>query len=71
MNNYGEKNTTEKTANQMAAAEERFDSKSLLEEIEPLLREYFIGRFDLNCEAIILNFKNGQKFRLTAEELKG
>lgn len=71
MYNYGEKNTIEKTANQMAAAEKQFDAKSLLEEIEPLLREYFIGGFELNSEAIILNFKNGQIFRLTIEEIKG
>ena len=60
----------EKSANQLAAAEKQFNSRSLLEEIEPLLKEYFIGGFKLDGEAIIVDFKNGQKFRLTAEEIK-
>ena len=67
MNNFKQKNTAE----ELAVNEGTICAKELLEEIEPLLREYFIGGFELTAEAIILNFKNGQKFRLTVEEVKG
>lgn len=40
----------------------------LLQEIEPLLKEYFIGGFEIEEGAIILSFKNGQRFRLVIEE---
>lgn len=67
MNSLKQKNT----ADELAVNEQTIYAKDLLEEIEPLFREYFIGGFDLTAEAIILNFRNGQKFRLTVEELKG
>ena len=41
----------------------------LLQEIEPLLREYFVGDFQIVDNAIIMRFVNGQKFRLIAEEI--
>ena len=41
----------------------------LLQEIEPLLKEYFIGGFEIKDEKIILSFKNGQQFRLVIEEV--
>ena len=66
MNNFKQKNTAE----QFAVSEGAISAKDLLEEVEPLLREYFIGEFELTAKAINLNFKNGQKFRLTIEELK-
>ena len=62
-------NFIEKNANQMAAAEGKFTAKSVLEELEPLLKEYFIGGFELGEEEIILEFKNGQKFNLTVSEV--
>ena len=59
----------EKNANQLAAAEGRFNNRSVLEELEPLLKEYFIGGFVLRGEEIILEFKNGQKFSLSVKEV--
>ncbi|HBN12360.1 MAG TPA: hypothetical protein DD415_01950 [Clostridiales bacterium] len=62
------RNKIEKNANQMAAAEGKFTNQSVIEELEPLLKEYFIGKFELSDEKIILEFKNGQKFCLTVSE---
>lgn len=42
---------------------------SLLQEIEPLLREYFISDIELSEEKIVMSFQNGQKFAITAKEI--
>ena len=34
----------------------------LLQEIEPLLKEYFVGDFEIIHKALIMRFKNGQSF---------
>ena len=59
----------EKTANQMAAEEGEFEAESLVAEILPLLKEYFIGQFGCDGSKITLEFKNGQNFSLVAEAL--
>ena len=52
------------------AEKEIIKSVDLLQEIEPLLREYFIGNFEMENNAMILSFINGQRFRLIAEEIR-
>ena len=70
MSNLNEKTVLGKNANQLAAEEGKFNSRSVLEELEPLFREYFIGGFELCGEEIKLFFKNGQKFSLTVKEIE-
>ena len=41
----------------------------LLQEIEPLLKEYFIGNFEIENNALNLRFKNGQTFKLKIAEV--
>lgn len=41
----------------------------LLAEIEPLLRDYFIGEIVLNDSGILYRLPNGQRFLLKAEEV--
>ena len=53
-----------------AMLEENVYSKDLLAEILPLLKEYFIADFELTKDDIILKMLNGQKFRMTIEEIK-
>ena len=42
----------------------------LLQEIQPLLEDYFIGKFKIENNALNLSFKNGQTFRLVIGEVK-
>lgn len=52
-----------------ALIEKNVYSKDLLAEILPLLEEYFIADFELTENDIILKMLNGQKFRITIEEI--
>ena len=47
---------------------EQIESKQLLQEIEPLIKEYFICDVALTKEGLQLNFSNGQSFVLTVKE---
>ena len=47
-----------------AVEEGRINPLQLLQEIQPLLREYFIGDFEIKDNAISMHFKNGQTFTL-------
>ena len=47
--------------------EQEFSARSLLEEIEPLLKEYCYGEFCLEGDAITATFPNGQAFQITAK----
>lgn len=47
-----------------------FPASDLIEEIAPLLDDYFEGIFELDEKAITATFPNGQKFRIIAEEIK-
>ena len=61
MSKEGKKNT----ANGVFAENEvNITPIKLLQEIEPLLKEYFIGSFEIKNNALSLNFKNGQYFKL-------
>lgn len=53
-----------------AACEEKpFPASDLLEEIAPLLTDYFEGNVIQKKDKIILSFCNGQKFELTISEI--
>ena len=53
------------TANDLFAVNEgNITPVQLLQELEPLLKEYFIGVFKVENKALALSFKNGQSFKL-------
>ena len=56
------------TATDMYAVNEVINPLQLLQEIHPLIQEYFIGDFEIKNNALIISFKNGQTFKLTIEE---
>lgn len=49
--------------------ESPIQARDFLAELEPLLPDYFVGPFVRDEENIIYSLPNGQKFRLTAEEI--
>ena len=51
------------------AESEIITPQQLLQEIEPLLEEYFIGDFEIKNNSINMGFKNGQNFHLAICEL--
>ncbi|MGN0822781.1 MAG: hypothetical protein ACI4NG_03315 [Candidatus Gallimonas sp.] len=53
---------------QTAADEPPVTEQELLEEVVPLLDDYFVGKFILSDRAITYLMPNGQRFRLIAEE---
>ncbi len=56
------------TAAEIAAANEGIIvPEQLLVEIKPLLEEYFIGDFEMKDGTLIMSFRNGQTFKLSAE----
>lgn len=58
-----EKQDKKNTANDYAV-NEHITPLQLLQEIEPLLKEYFIGDFEIKNNALNMKFKNGQTFVL-------
>ena len=52
-----------------AIMEEGIDANDLLMEVLPLLEEYFIADFELTKDSIIWKMLNGQKFKMTIEEI--
>ncbi len=54
---------------QFAACEKQFQGRSLLEEIAPILPDYFFAKeIDMKEDAIEMRFFNGQTFLLKAEK---
>lgn len=53
-----------------ATLEPNFSPEDLLSEIHPLLTEYFRGNFEKSKNKILCSFLNGQKFEITAAEIK-
>lgn len=49
--------------------EPHFEVSSFVEEILPLLADYFVGEFAFKENAIICSFANGQTVRLAATEV--
>ena len=52
-----------------AAKEVKMAPVQLLHEIQALLQKSFIGTFDVENNAINMNFENGQKFKLIIGEV--
>lgn len=52
-----------------AKTEPPFPASDLLQEIAPLLVDYFVAEPETQENALVLKFPNGQKFRLSAEEI--
>lgn len=50
-----------------AANEPPVKAEELMEEIFPLLQDYFIGEISLDGDGIVYKLPNGQIFRITAK----
>lgn len=53
----------------LAKNEPRFPAGDLLQEIAPLLEDYFVAEVGMGARTITLFFPNGQKFKLTAQDI--
>lgn len=49
--------------------QEKFTEEEILQEIEPLLRDYFIARFRKTESGIMMKLLNGQKFELLVVQM--
>lgn len=63
-NNYSEEQWEAMLA---AMREGKFDGMRILEEIQPLISEFFVCESKKTAEGLLLTFLNGQKFLLTAK----
>lgn len=63
-NNYSEEQWEAMLA---AMREGKFDGIRILEEIQPLISEFFVCESKKTAEGLLLTFLNGQKFLLTAK----
>ena len=63
-NNYSEEQWEAMLA---AMREGKFDGMRVLEEIQPLISEFFVCESKKTAEGLLLTFLNGQKFLLTAK----
>ncbi|MDE7167946.1 MAG: hypothetical protein K2O28_03755 [Clostridia bacterium] len=52
-----------------AKNEAHFSAQSLLEELAPLIKSYFVGEPNFDGNSIDITFLNGQKFKIYAEEV--
>ncbi len=64
------KNEEKKLNDELAENEPPVTANSLLAEIEPLLKDYFVGEVSLSDGGITYCLPNGQKFLIKAEEIK-
>lgn len=55
--------------NEIAENEEPITANDLLEEIKPLLKDYFAGEIFLIDNSILYKLPNGQNFLIKAEEV--
>jgi len=55
------------TEEEILKNEKPVEAGELLEEIKPLLEDYFIGDVSCNGEGIVYTLPNGQKFILSAK----
>lgn len=69
MNNLIQKFTKENTADISAVEEKEFTGYSLLEELFPLLNDYFECETELRSDDLVMRFYNGQKFRLVIDDV--
>lgn len=64
------KNQTQKlTEDKFAKNEPPITTNDLLAEIKPLFEDYFIGEISFDGQNIAYCLPNGQKFKLSAEEV--
>lgn len=49
-------------------ANEKIEGEQLLQEIEPLIKDYFVCNVELTQEGLRLDFGNGQSFVLLIKE---
>ncbi|MCI9406730.1 MAG: hypothetical protein HFK06_00015 [Clostridia bacterium] len=61
-----EKNTADISA---AVNEGEITPLQLMQEIQPLLNEYFIGDFEIKNNVLCMIFKNGQNFNLQIQKI--
>lgn len=53
---------------ELAKSEKAIGEAELLQEIFPLLQEYFVGNMKLGQKSILYHLPNGQSFRITAKQ---
>lgn len=58
------------TNDEIAKNEPPVTANSLLEEIKPLFSDYFKGKINSDGDGIIYELPNGQRFLITAKEVK-
>ena len=54
----------------MSEVENKIDVNDLLTDIKVLMREYYVATFGESGKSLNIAFNNGQKFRLTVEEVR-
>lgn len=64
---FGKCNEEQWEAMLAAMREGKFDGMRILEEIQPLISEFFVCESKKTAEGLLLTFLNGQKFLLTAK----
>lgn len=64
---FGKCNEEQREAMLAAMREGKFDGMRVLEEIQPLISEFFVCESKKTAEGLLLTFLNGQKFLLTAK----
>ena len=65
-----EKQSKKNTADDFTAViKEIISPLQLLQEIQPMLKEYFIGNFEVKNNALNMKFKNGQIFKMKIGEV--
>lgn len=69
MNNLNQKFTKENTADKSAVEEKEFTGYSLIEELIPLLKDYFECEMKLRSNDLLMRFYNGQQFRLVIDNV--
>jgi len=62
------RNSDDSTQRLKAMFEGKISAEDLIREIEPLIKDYFVGDFAITKEGLELKFLNGQTFILTVSE---
>lgn len=52
-----------------AVNEKNITGKEIIEEIEPLIKEFYHGNVEISGDCLIIKFLNGQVFRLSANAI--
>ncbi|MDE6411753.1 MAG: hypothetical protein K2L02_04370 [Clostridia bacterium] len=58
-----------KTDDELAKEEPPIKAESLLQELLPFLKEYFLGAVSFDGQAIFYRMPNGQKIKISAREV--